>query len=128
MSKKRLWTARIIGAWVVLFLVFDGVIHVLKPAPVITAFAELGYPVRYSLGLGILELACTALFVIPRTSILGAILLTGYLGGATATQLRIGAGLFPLLFPSFLGVLLWGSLVLRDDRLRTFIPLRGDRP
>jgi hypothetical protein len=127
-SKKRLWTARIIGAWVVVFLVFDGVIHVMKPAPVITAFAQLGYPERYSVGLGFLELACLALYVIPRTSILGAILLTGYLGGATATQLRIGAGLFPLLFPAIVGVLLWVALVLRDDRLRAFVPLRADRP
>jgi hypothetical protein len=126
-SRSRLWTARIITAVVGMFLVFDGVIHVLKPAPVVDAFKELGYPLSASVGLGVLELICLALYVIPRTSVLGAILLTGYLGGATATQLRFGAGLFPLLFPAFLGALLWGALLLRDDRLRSFIPLRQDR-
>lgn len=126
-SKSRLWTARIITAVVGLFLVFDGVIHVLKPAPVVEAFKQLGYPLSVSVGLGVLELICLALYLIPRTSVLGAILLTGYLGGAVATQLRVGAGLFPLLFPAILGVLLWGALLLRDDRLRSFIPLRQDR-
>jgi uncharacterized protein YjeT (DUF2065 family) len=126
-SKGRLWTGRIITAFVALFLIFDGVIHILKPAPVAEAFTQLGYPLSTSVGLGVLELGCLALYLIPRTSILGAILLTGYLGGATATQLRVGAGLFNLLFPALLGVLLWGALVLRDDRLRTFIPLREDR-
>jgi hypothetical protein len=100
---------------------------VLKPAPVVEAFAQLGYPLSVSIGLGVLELICLALYLIPRTSVLGAILLTGYLGGAVATQLRVGAGLFPLLFPAILGVLLWGALLLRDDRLRSFIPLRQDR-
>jgi hypothetical protein len=126
-SKSRLWTARIITAVVGLFLVFDGVIHVLKPAPVVEAFKQLGYPLSVSVGLGVLELICLALYLIPRTSVLGAILLTGYLGGAVATQLRVGAGLFPLLFPAILGVLLWGALLLRDDRLRSFIPPRQDR-
>jgi hypothetical protein len=98
-----------------------------KPAPVVEAFTQLGYPLSTAVGLGVLELVCVALYVIPRTSILGAILLTGYLGGAVATQLRVGAVLFNLLFPVIHGVLLWGALVLRDDRLRTFISLRQDR-
>ena len=85
------WTGRVLSALVVVFMVFDGVIHVLKPTPVVEAFAQLGYPLGVSVGLGIVELACTALYAIPRTAALGAVLLTAYLGGAVATQVRIGA-------------------------------------
>ncbi|MGH7964070.1 MAG: DoxX family protein, partial [Candidatus Binatia bacterium] len=77
------------------------------------------------LGLGIVLLACTVLYLIPRTSVLGAILLTGYLGGAVATHVRVEDGLFPVFFPVIVGALLWGGLVLRDDRLRSLIPLRN---
>jgi hypothetical protein len=77
-------------------------------------------------GLGLLELVCLVLYVVPRTAVLGAILLTGYLGGATAAQVRIGAPLFTrVLFPVYVGVLVWGGLFLREDRLRTLIPLQG---
>jgi len=110
----------------VLFLLFDAVIHILKIAPVVQAFSQLGYPLSTAVGLGVVEIVCVVLYVVPRTSVLGAILLTGYLGGATATQLRIGAPAFPLLFPVIVGVLIWGALLLRDGRLRALLPLRSD--
>jgi hypothetical protein len=110
-SKKMLWAGRVISALVALFLVFDSVIKFIKPAPVLEAFAHLGLPVSLAVSLGILLLICTALYAIPRTSILGAILLTGYLGGAVATHLRAGDPLFShVLFPTYLGVLLWLGL------------------
>ena len=124
-SKKMSWAGRIISALTVLFLLFDSVIHVMKIAPVVEAFAELGYPVSLAFGLGILELVCLVVYVIPRTSVLGAILLTGYLGGAIATQLRVGNPLFSqALFPVYVGVLVWAGVFLRDNRLRALIPLR----
>ena len=121
-SKKMLWAGRIISALPVLLLLFSGAMKLVKPAPVVQAFAHLGYPESLVLRIGILELACTVVYVIPRTSVLGAILLTGYLGGATATHVRIGDPSF--FIPVILGVLVWGGLFLRDDRLRALIPLR----
>ena len=115
------WTGRGLTALVALFMVFDGVIHVLKPAPVVDAFAQLGVPLHLSVGLGVIELACTVLFAIPRTSIIGGLLLTAYLGGATATQVRVEAGWFPTIFPSLLGALLWGGLALRNARVRSLL-------
>ncbi len=108
------------------FMVFDAVIHLMKPAPVVEAFAKLGFPIRLAVPLGIIELVCVVLYVIPRMSILGAILLTGYLGGAIAIQMPTGNSLFgQVLFPVYVGVMVWGGLYLRDDRLRTLIPLRS---
>jgi hypothetical protein len=125
-SKKRLWVGRMMSAVVVLFLVFDAVLKFIKPAPVVEAFAHLGLPLGLAAGLGIVLLASTVLYAIPRTSVLGAILLTGYLGGAVASHLRVGDPLFShILFPTYLGVLLWLGLYLRDDRLRVLIPLRS---
>jgi hypothetical protein len=115
------WTGRTLSALVVAFMLFDGVIHVLRPAPVVDAFAQLGVPLRLSLGIGIVELVCTALYAVPRTALLGALLLTGYLGGAIAIQLRAGAAWFPTIFPLVVGVLLWSGLALRDARLRALI-------
>jgi hypothetical protein len=110
----------------VLFLIPDGIIKFIRPAPVVEAFAHLGLPLTLANGLGILLLLCTVIYVFPRTSILGAILLTGYLGGAVATHLRAGDPLFShILFPTYLGVLLWLGLYLRDSRLRALIPLRS---
>lgn len=113
------WTGRILSTLVVAFMVFDGVIHILTPAPVVDAFAQLGVPLRLSLGIGIVELVCTALYAAPRTAVFGALLLTGYLGGAIATQLRAGAGWFPTIFPLIIAALLWGGLALRDARVRS---------
>jgi hypothetical protein len=125
-SKKALWSGRTFSGLVAAFMIFDAVIHLMKPAPVVEAFAKLGYPLRLAVVLGIVELLCVLLYVIPRTSILGAILLTGYLGGAIAIQLPTGNSLFgEVLFPVYIGVLVWGGIYLRDDRLRTLIPLRS---
>ena len=118
------WTGRSLSTLVILFMVFDGVIHVVKPAPVVEAFAQLGYPLSAAVGLGIVELACVVLYAVPRTAVLGAVLLTAYLGGAVATQLRIGAGAFPVVFPVIVGVLLWSGLALRDARVRALISSR----
>jgi len=124
-SKTRLWAGRITTALPVLFLLFDSVIHMMKIAPVVEGFEQLGYPVSLALGIGILELVCIVVYVIPGTSILGAILLTGYLGGAVATNVRIGSPLFShVLFPVYVGALVWGGLFLREERLRALIPLR----
>ena len=124
-SKKGVWAGRILSGLVVLFLIPDGIIKFIKPAPVIETSAHLGLPLSLANTLGILLLICTAIYVFPRTSVLGAILLTGYLGGAVATHLRVGDPLFShILFPTYLGVLLWLGLYLRDNRLRALIPLR----
>jgi hypothetical protein len=124
-SNKRLWAGRILSALPVLFLIFDSVIHIMKPPAVVEGFAKLGYSLSLAVPLGIIELVCIALYVIPRTSVLGAALLTGYLGGAVATNLRAGAPLFSnVLVPVYLGALLWGGLYLRDDRLRAVFPVR----
>ncbi len=127
-SKKSLWAGRILSGLVVLFLIPDGIIKFIRAAPVLQAFEHLGWSVSLANTLGILLLTCTALYVFPRTSILGAILLTGYLGGAVATHLRAGDPLFShVLFPTYLGTLLWLGLYLRDDLLRVLVPLRSAR-
>ena len=124
-SKKLLWSGRIMSALPALFLLVDGAMKLVKPEPVVKATVELGYAETVILPLGVVLLACTILYLIPRTAVLGAILLTGYLGGAVATHVRAGQGLFEILFPVILGALLWGGLALRDDRLRTLVPLRN---
>jgi hypothetical protein len=125
-SKTSLWAGRIISALVVLFLIFDGVTKVMKVPAVMEATARIGFPANLIPGIGILLLACTAVYVIPRTSILGAILLTGYLGGAVVTNLRAGSSLFgETLFPVYFGVFVWTGLYLRDERLHALIPLRA---
>jgi len=124
-SKKMIWTGRIISALPALFLLMDGIMKLFKPVFVVEATVKLGYPESTIIGMGIVLLACTALYLIPRTAILGAILLTGYLGGAVATHVRVGESLFSILFPVIFGVLLWGGLWLRDKQLRALIPLRS---
>ena len=125
-SKTRVWTGRILSGLVVLFLFPDAIIKFMKPAPVVEAFAHVGWPLSLANALGIVLLVCIAIYVFPRTSVLGAILLTGYLGGAVATHLRAGDPLFShVLFPTYLGVLLWLGLYLRDERLRALVPLRS---
>lgn len=121
-SKKMRWAGRIISALPVLLLLVSGTMKLIKPAPVVEMFARLGYPESLVLWIGILELACTAVYLIPRTSVLGAILLTAHLGGATATHVRIGD---PFVVPVVCGVLVWAGLFLREDRLRELVPLRS---
>ena len=109
------------------FLLFDGVSKLVLEPHVVEATAQIGYPLDLIRPLGIICLACTMLYAIPRTSILGAILLTGYLGGAIASKVRIEDPLFSsVLFGVYFGILVWGGLYLRDERLRALIPLSRD--
>ncbi len=123
-SRKMIWTGRVLTGLVALFLLFDGITKVMKVPPLLKASAELGFPVAQIVFIGALLILCTILYLIPATSILGAILLTGYLGGATVTNLRVGHPLFETLFPVIFGVLTWGGIFFRDERLRSLIPLR----
>jgi len=123
-SKGGLWAGGIITVLVVLFLTFDGVTKVIKAAPVVKASEQLSLPPNTILGIGILLLACTTIYAIPQTAVLGAILLTAYLGGATAIQVRAGNGAFPVAFSVAFGLLVWVGLVLRNPRLLWTILLR----
>ncbi|MDX8518769.1 DoxX family protein [Mesorhizobium dulcispinae] len=124
-SNGALWTGRVLSAIVVLFMIFDGVIK-LPPLDIVTqTMAELGWPADPNIArlLGIVGLISTTLYALPRTSVLGAILLTAYMGGAISTHVRIGNPLFShTLFGVYLGVILWGGLYLRDARVRALIP------
>jgi len=125
-SKGALWGGRIMSWLPALFLLVDGIMKLFKPAPVVEATVKLGYSESVIVPLGTVLVLCTILYLIPRTVVLGAILLTGYLGGAIATHVRAGEGLFSISFPIIFGVLLWGGLYLRDNRLRTLIPLHQE--
>jgi hypothetical protein len=124
-SNTALWAGRIVSGLVVLFMLFDGGIKMVPLDVVVETTAQLGYPADANLarGLGILGLVCTALYAFPRTSMLGAILLTGYFGGTVATHLRVASPIFShMLFGVYLGLLVWGGLFLRDGRVRALIP------
>jgi DoxX-like family len=124
-STKKLWIGRILSALAVLFLLFDAVIKLVKIPAVAQSFSQLGYPINLAVTIATLELVCVAVYVIPSTSVLGAILLTGYLGGAIASHVRVGNPLFShVLFPVYIGALLWGGLFLRERRLGSLVPLR----
>jgi hypothetical protein len=123
-SKGALWSGRVLSGLVALFLLFDGAMKLVKPVFVVEATTRLGYSESVIVPLGLVLLACAILYVIPQTAVLGAILLTGYLGGAVASHLRHEDTLFEILFPVIFGVLLWGGLYLRDVHLRALVPLR----
>jgi hypothetical protein len=124
-SGKARWAGYTISGIVVAFLLFDGIIKLIPLDIVIETSGQFGIPVHLARPLGILTLVCTILYAVPRTSVLGAILLTGYLGGSVWTHLRIGSPVFShLLFGVYLGLMIWGGLYLRDERLRALIPLR----
>ena len=118
-SRRTLWAGRVISALPALFLLIDGIMKLVKPPVVVEATVKLGYSETVIVGLGIVLLACTIIYLIPRTAVLGAILLTGYLGGAIATHVRVGDPLFTIIFPVILGTMIWGGLYLRDERLRS---------
>jgi len=122
--KGSKWARYVVTALPVLFLLMDGVMKLFKPAFVVDATTQLGYQENTIVPLGAVLVTCTVLYLIPTTSVLGAILLTGYLGGAVATHVRVEGGAFPILFPVALGALVWAGLYLRDTRLRALIPLR----
>jgi DoxX-like family len=124
-SGKAQWAGYVLSGLVILFLLLDGTIKLVPIAAVTDSLAQLGYPAELARSLGVLTLVCTLLYAIPRTSVLGAILLTGLFGGAIATHLRVGSPVFShLLFGLYLGVTMWAGLYLRDARLRTLIPVR----
>jgi hypothetical protein len=123
-SRASSWAGRIVSGVVVLFLIFDGVTKLMMARQVTEATIRIGFPESTIVGIGVTLLVCTALYVIPRTSVIGAILLTGYLGGATAANVRVGSPVFNTSFPIIFGVLVWLSLFLRDTRLRALLPLR----
>lgn len=124
-SKFALWTGRIVSALPALFLLIDGIMKLFKPAVVVEATVKLGYPESAIIGIGIVLLACTTVYLISRTAVLGAILLTGYLGGAVATHVRVGDPLFSIIFPVILGAMLWLGLYLRNERLRKLVPVQN---
>lgn len=119
----RLWVGRVISALMIVLMLIDAGIKILKLPAAVEGTVRLGYPASTVLTIGVIALVCVLLYGIPRTSILGAILLTGYFGGATATQVRVQDAWY--IFPPVLGVLIWVGLYLRDDRLRTLIPLHS---
>lgn len=124
-SKGQLWTGRVLSTLPVLFLLFDATLKLIKPQPVVEGTVALGYSPSVITPLGITLLICVVLYCIPVTRILGAILLTAYLGGAVATHVRHGDPVFShILFPTYLGAFLWLGLYFRDPALRNFIPLR----
>ena len=124
LSNGRLWAGGIITGLVALFLAFDGAAKIIQVAPVVEASGKLGLSRGSVLGIGAVLLACTAIYAIPQTAVLGAILLTGYLGGAAAIHVRAGSGTFPVAFSIAFGVLAWVGLVLREPRLLWTILLR----
>jgi len=124
-SKAAVWTGRVLGGLAAAFLVFDSIGKLLRVQPVIDGTVSLGYPVGVIIPLGVTLLTCVLVYLVPRTAVLGALLLTGYLGGAVATHVRVGNPLFThTLFPTYVAALLWGGLMLRDRRLRAFLPFR----
>ena len=120
-SDVQLWVGRILSGFVALFFLWDGAMKLFKPIFVVKATRDLGYPESEIAGIGVTLLVCTLLYLFPRTSIFGAILLTGYLGGAVASQVRVQAPLFNVIFASIFGCLVWLSLWLRDTRVRGFL-------
>jgi hypothetical protein len=116
-SNQRLWAGRILSGLAVLFMLADAVMHILQPQPVIDAFHRLGYPVSLAVPLGVIVIVCVALYAVPRTSFLGALFLTGYLGGAVSSHVRIGDVPFNIAFPFIVASLIWAGLFLRDRRL-----------
>jgi hypothetical protein len=124
--KGALWTGRVITVLCVLFLLVDAGMKVVKSVASMEGSVQLGWPESAVQSIGIVLLVCTVLYVIPRTSILGAILLTGYLGGATSVMVRAMQPGHPYFFPVIFGVLVWAGLFLRDNRLRTLIPFRKE--
>lgn len=122
LSLKRLWTGRVLSALPVLLLVFSALMKFVQPPGTAEGFAHLGLPLSFAHGLGALEFACAIIYLIPRTAVLGAILLTGYMGGAILTHLRVGD---PFWMQIIIALLVWAGLYLREPRLKALLPLRS---
>lgn len=123
-SRARLWTGRALTTLTVLFLLFDAGGKLMMPAFVVQAFARLGFPVSLGVGIGVMLLTVTVIYAIPRTAVLGAVLLTGFLGGAVAIQMRAGSPSFETIFPVLFGILAWAGILLRERRLLQLFPVR----
>lgn len=124
-TTKRPWAGYIVSALPALFLLMDAVMKFIKPAPVVEITVGLGYPEHLIVPLGAILLICTVLYLIPKTAVLGAILVTGYLGGAVATNFRVESPVFThTLFPVYIGIFIWLGLYLRDERVRHLLPFR----
>jgi hypothetical protein len=123
-SQKRLWAGRVLTGLSGAFFIFDGGMKLFKPPVVVQATVQMGYPESTIVGIGIVLLACTLLYLIPRTSILGAVLLTGYLGGAVASNVRAAQPVFNIVFPIVFACIAWGGLWLREARLEQLLPLK----
>ena len=124
--QKNPWPGRILSGLSILFLLMDSAMKLVKTQAAIEGTVQLGYREGVLVPLGIVLLGCVILYAIPRTAVLGAILLTGYLGGAVATHVRVGDPLFThVLFPVYVGLMIWGGLYLRDVRVRSLIPVRS---
>ena len=124
-AKKRSTAGYLLTGLVAAFLTFDTVMKLLQLAPAVQGTTELGYPAGTVVVIGAIELVCLVLYLIPPTSVLGALLLTGYLGGAIATHVRVGSPLpTHTLFPIYVALIAWGGLYLRESRLRTLLPFR----
>jgi len=123
-SRGMLWTGRALSGLTVLFMLFDAVGKFMMPPYVVDACARLGIPVSQAASIGVLLLVSTIIYAIPRTDVLGAVLLTGYLGGAVAIQMRAGSPTFETVFPVIFGVVLWAGVYLRDCKVRAVFPVR----
>ncbi len=126
-STKAVWAGRALSGFAALFLLFDATVKVFELPLAVEATTELGYPASVLFGLGSVQLACLVVYLLPRTSVLGAVLWTGYLGGAVATHVRVGSPIFETLFPIFVAAFVWGGLWLRDERLRSVLPIRATK-
>ena len=127
-SRGALWTGRTLSALAILFLLLDSIGKLLMVAPVVEGSAQLGYPASTIFPIGVILLVCVAAYAVPSTSVFGALLLTGYLGGAVATHVRVENPLFShTLFPVYVALFVWGGLYLRDTRLRLFLSWRSGR-
>ena len=123
-NKGMLWTGRILSILAILFLLFDASGKFMMSSPVVAAFARLGISTSLGTSIGVLLLTFTVLYAIPRTAVLGAVLLTGYLGGAVAIQMRAGSPTFETVFPVIVGVVAWAGIYLRECGLRRIFPVR----
>lgn len=124
-ARRQILSGRILSGLSIAFLLFDAGMKIARVPAAIQGTVQLGYPAETILGIGLVQLVCLALYAAPRTAVVGALLLTGYLGGAVATHVRVGNPLFShILFPTYVAALVWGGLYLRDARLRALVPVR----
>ena len=124
LSRKAIWAGRVLSTLAALFMLFDAVGKLMRPVQVVEGTTQLGWPASVILPLGIVQVVLLVLYLVPRTAVLGAILWTGYLGGAVATHVRVANPLFShILFPTYVAAFLWLGLWLRDRRLRALLPI-----